>query len=123
MTRPPAPLTHIEGEERERDMSDWFEGGGSGSPVDVTALFDSEAAPLLLGIVTEGAMVSMGTTSDGGALAVTVTLDGKWRREYFRDSEALTVWLAQAGEAVQGQQRSTPASPGSRQRQRGSRTR
>jgi len=103
-------------------VSDWFSANGNGSPVDVVALFDSEAAGKLLGIVQAGALVSMGCTSDGGALGVTVTLDGRWRREYFRDSELLTDWLAGAADAVAGARvptRTTGASSGPRKRSRG----
>lgn len=81
-------------------MSDWFEGSGRGSPVDVQALFDSRAAELLWRIAESGALVSVGTTSDGGAVGVTVTLNGRWRREYFRDTEELVTWLEAACVAV-----------------------
>lgn len=78
----------------------WFDGGGSGTPVDVPALWDSAAAELVWRVVASGALVSIGTTSDGGACAVTVTLDGRWRREYFRDSDSLVLWLTDALAAV-----------------------
>jgi hypothetical protein len=108
----------------EVDMADdWFDGGTSGSPVDVAALFDSEAATWLMMTVQSGALVSMGTTSDGGALGVTVTLDGRWRREYFRESEPLTEWLRLAQAAVKDQSLTRPASSGQRSRQRGTRPR
>jgi hypothetical protein len=61
-------------------------------------------------MVGAGALVSMGTTSDGGALGVTVTVDGKWRREYFRDEDELLAWLAQAVAAVHSAKGSTPPS-------------
>jgi hypothetical protein len=99
-------------------MADWFDGGGAHSPVDIPAMFDSEAATILLGIVAAGALVSLGLTSDGGALGVTVTVDGRWRREYFRDSEELTVWLKEAEEAVATAARPSPASSAGRPRQR-----
>lgn len=92
------------------NVNDWFDAGGNGSTCDVVALFDSEAAGLLLGIVASGALVSMGTTSDGGAVAITITVDGRYRREYFRDSESLTDWLAGAAEPVRLAVESTRAS-------------
>lgn len=98
-------------------MSDWFESGGSGSPVDVGALLDSGVPGLLGDLVTLGALVSMGTTSDGGALGVTVTLDGRWRREYFRDAAELTDWLLGAKAAVESSGQ-TSASSGKRRRPR-----
>lgn len=78
----------------------WFESSGRGKPVDVPTIMDSDCPTILWEIVQAGAMISLGTTSDGGALGVTVTLDGKWRREYFRETEDLRDWLLQAHEAV-----------------------
>ncbi len=80
---------------------DWFDGGGSGSPLDVAALLDSigvqEAVHSML---SAGALVSFGCTSDRGALGITITVDGRWRREYFRDAEELRSWLGEALPAV-----------------------
>lgn len=81
-------------------MTDWFDVGGSGQPVDVPALFDGPSAEGVYALVQMGALVSLGTTSDGGALGVTVTVDGRWRREYFREAEELLGWLAEALPAV-----------------------
>lgn len=96
----------------------WFDEAGNGSPVDVPALFDSGANELVWQIVELGALVSIGRTSDGGALGVTVTLDGRWRREYFRDSDELVDWLARAKGAVEAEPPRPAASSG-----RGSRAR
>jgi len=104
-------------------VSDWFDGGGSGSPVDVGALLDSGVTDVLAGIVALGALVSIGTTSDGGALGITVTVDGRWRREYFRDAESALVWCGQAAEAVAAAIGSPRASSVPTQRKRGARGR
>lgn len=97
----------------------WFEEGGSGNPVDVEKLFDSGVPTLIAGIVSAGALVSIGRTSDGGALGITVTLDGRWRREYFRDSDEATDWLMGAHMAVLDEaSRTPPASSGRRPRSR-----
>ncbi len=80
---------------------DWFDKGGSGSPCDIPALLDCE--PVLEGLwsmLAAGALVSLGTTSDRGALGITVTVDGRWRREYFRSGDDLRDWLAEALPAV-----------------------
>ena len=77
-------------------MADWFDGNGSGEALDVAKLLDSEAGNGLHHLVGAGALVSMGLTSDGGALGVTVTVDGRWRREYFRNEEDLLAWIAEA---------------------------
>lgn len=79
-------------------------------------MFDSGAPALLAACVAMGALVSVGTTSDGGALGVTVTLDGRWRREYFRDTEALNDWLTEAALALGEMGASLPASSGPRTR-------
>jgi hypothetical protein len=92
-------------------MSDWFEGSGSGGLVDVPALFDSVASERLFAVVALGALVSVGLTRDGGALGITVTSDGRWRREYFRDPEAAAAWLDGAAAALGGNGHTTPVSP------------
>lgn len=79
---------------------DWFDGGGSGKSVDVAALLDSGALEALQEVVQLGALLGLGTTSDGGALGVTITVDGRWRREYFRDAAELVDWLSEALPAV-----------------------
>ena len=102
----------------ERDMG-FFDEGGTGNPVDVEALFDSGVPTLIASIVSAGALVSVGRTSDGGALGFTVTLDGQWRREYFRDADEATDWLMQAHTAVMEEAPRLAASSGSRRRTRG----
>src|ERR1700680_4834650 len=115
----------------------WFDEGGGGSPVDVAAMFDGKAWEMVTELVSAGALISVGLTSDGGALGLTVTVDGAWRREYFREATSLVLWLeeamgpgldgcrAQGGllrtawtdteheRALEGSQRSRNASPGS----------
>lgn len=96
----------------------WFKGSKTGSAVDVPALMDSAVPQVLWECVAAGAMVSIGTTRDGGALAVTVTLDGEWEREYFRESEAATEWLMEIHAALLEHIESRPASTGPRKRSR-----
>lgn len=98
---------------------DWFEGAGGGQPVDVAAVMDCDGWAGLLECVALGALVALGTTRDGGALGVTVTVDGRWRREYFRSGEDLTSWVAEAVPAVRSAVAgSQSASPVARPRQR-----
>jgi hypothetical protein len=96
----------------------WFDEDGNGSEVDVAALMDSGVPEVLWRIVTAGALVSIGRTSDGGALGITVTLDGRWKRSYFRDAEDATDWLLKAAEAVEQEADRSPASSASRKRSR-----
>jgi len=100
-------------------VSDWLDGGGQGSPVDVLALLDSEAWAELLGLVQVGALLSLGTTSDGGALGITLTVDGRWRRTYVRDADDLATLVAEAVPAVRAACEGRHASLVPRQRQRG----
>src|SRR5688572_20498934 len=71
-----------------------------GAAVDVEAMFDGPAADALWQCVTAGALVSVGTSRDGGALSVGVTCGGKLKREWFRDADELKDWLTRAAEAV-----------------------
>lgn len=103
---------------------DWFDHAGRGAPVDVGALFDSKVPVLLGELVQLGALVSVGTTSDGGACGITVTLDGRWRREYFREADEAGDWLAGAVEAVRSATSAqSSASSGTTSRRRRSRER
>lgn len=96
----------------------FFDEQGTGSAVDVDKLMDSGVPSLIWRIVSAGALVSIGRTSDGGALGITVTLDGRWRREYFRDSDEATDWLSRAAEAVEAESERPAAPAGSRRRSR-----
>lgn len=102
-------------------MGDWFDDGGSGQQVDVAAVFDGNSLPALLAVVQLGALVSLGTTSDGGALGVTVTVDGRWKRTYVRRGEELEDWLSEALPAVRAAVEATSASSAPRGRRRGAR--
>lgn len=104
-------------------MTDWLDEGASGSAVDVAVVMDSAASDLAWRIVAAGALLSFGRTSDGGALGVTVTIDGRWRREYFRDSEQLTDWLTGAADFAEAEAAREAASPARRNRSRGARAR
>lgn len=98
--------------------ADWFDGNGAGHAVDVAAVLDDLAIAGLQELVSLGALVSLGTTSDGGALGFTVTVDGRWRREYFRDAESLTTWIAEAVPAVREATGADSPSAAPRQRSR-----
>lgn len=81
--------------------SSWFEGSGNGGAVDVAELLDGLGAQGIRELVEAGALVSVGTTRDGGALALTVTVDGAWRRDYFRKQDEMLLWIAEALPAVE----------------------
>lgn len=75
--------------------------------VDAGALLRPAAGERVASIVQGGALVSIYRTRDGGALGVTVTLDGESEKEYFRDPDELLEWLTAVDEAVT----SAPAVP------------
>jgi len=81
-------------------VNDWFDGDRGNALVDVVGMMSEGADVNLFRCVQSGALVSIGMTRDGGAVSVTVTLDGKWRREYFHDSDQLTLWSESAADAV-----------------------
>lgn len=97
-------------------MADWFDGAGNGKQLDAVAILTSHPGEGIAALVQAGALVSLSLTSDGGALGVTVTVDGRWRREYFREEDELLAWLAEAIPAVQSARGSSapPASNGPR---------
>lgn len=96
--------------------------GKSGADVDVAALMDGLGWQGVRELVEAGALVGIALTSDGGALGVTVTVDGEWERDYFRDRDELLAWFAQAIPVVQelkGSRRPSSApDSGSRRRKR-----
>jgi hypothetical protein len=103
---------------RRRERMDWFDGNGQGSIVDVQAMLDGKSWDALMVIVQSGALLSISTTRDGGALGITLTVDGRYRREYFRDPEQLELWASEAVEPVVEAARSSRASAVQRTRRK-----
>lgn len=99
-------------------MPDWFDGGSSGTPLDVAKLLDGHGTDGVVALIAAGALVSLGTTSDGGALGLTVTVDGRFRREYFRHEDELVAWIAEAIPAVTAARASSLPAPGNGTRSR-----
>jgi len=65
--------------------------------VDCTeVLTDVHANRGIAELIDTGALVSFSLTSDGGALGITVTVDGDYRREYVRNLDELLAYLAEA---------------------------
>lgn len=81
-------------------MSSFFTATGNGAEVDAAEMLAGLGAQGITELVDAGALVSIGKTRDGGALGVTVTVDGEWRREYFRQQDEMLAWIAQALPAV-----------------------
>jgi hypothetical protein len=101
----------------------WFDGNGNGGAVDVAGLLDGLGSQGLRELVEAGALVSVGTTRDGGALALTVTVDGTWRRDYFRQQDEMLLWIAEALPAVEQLRGTSRPAAAPRERARPSRKR
>lgn len=97
-------------------MDDFFSAAKTGKVCDLEEVLDAGFTEYLRDAVRGGALVSVGTTRDGGACSVTVTHDGEFRREYFTQSEELHDFLKAAAEAVAGRGRSVSGSRGQRSR-------
>jgi hypothetical protein len=99
-------------------VSDWFDSSGVQGVLNVSEVMTEQVWDALIVLAEAGALVAFSTTSDGGALGVTVTCDGRWRREYFREPAELLDWLGGAVVAVRAAKASEPASavPASRRR-------
>lgn len=74
-------------------MGDWFDEGRSGAVLALPELFTGELVDALVRVLGTGALVSVSVSRDGGALGFTVTSDGRWRREWFRDGGEASEWL------------------------------
>jgi hypothetical protein len=96
---------------------DWFSDGSSANAVDVAQLLTAEVVDSITAVLATGALVSLGTSGDGGSLGCTVTSDGQWRREWFRDADEMGRFLLGAATYLQ----TAPAQPRQRNRQRGTR--
>lgn len=106
------PLTTTKG----RSVVPLLPGSRSRAQVDPAAFFDATAAEYIASLVAAGCLVSLYRTSDGGALGVSVTLDGEQEKDYFRLPEELADWLRQVDDAVTQLPESAPS--GKRPRKR-----
>lgn len=79
---------------------DFFSDGNHASVCDVSSFFDSSVPKLIGDLVSLGVLVSVGTTRDRGAVSITVTSDGRWRRDYFRSSDDAADWLGLAAASL-----------------------
>lgn len=84
-------------------------GGGPKSLVDLESLLDATSLELLRELVGLGALVSFGTSRDGGALSVHVRAGDIREREWFRVDVELHEWLQEGVEALRGDAGSGPS--------------
>jgi len=95
----------------------WTEGRGQkrGS-LDPVQLLDTGVVGQLTELLALGALVSFGMSRDGGSLSCTVTYEGEWDREWFRDCSELGAWLTEAVRAIDAQASARPPATGGSQR-------
>lgn len=74
--------------------------GSSPQAVDVENLLDATTLEYLQLLVASGALVSIGTSRDGGALSVHVKAGDVKNRDWFRSDEDLHEWLAEGCRAL-----------------------
>jgi hypothetical protein len=86
---------------------------GGGAAVRFGDVLGSAPLKRVAELVDMGALVSLSRSRDGGAVAVTVTWDGEWERQWFR-SEAdailqLDEWAGMVGDLSNGRESVPPA--------------
>lgn len=74
--------------------------GSSQAAVNVGDLLDATTLEYLQLLVGAGALVSIGTSKDGGALSVHIKLGDVKNREWFRYDDELHDWLADGCQAL-----------------------
>lgn len=83
--------------------------GKSKELVDVGALLSATTVEWLQELIEMGALVSLGTSRDGGALSCHVRCGDIKNREWFREAEDLEGWLKDGVEAVRQAVASAPS--------------
>ncbi len=73
-------------------MPAWNDSSSRGR-VNLDSLLDATTSEYLVSLIGLGALVSFGTSKDGGALSVHVRCGDVRNREWFRDAEELHDWL------------------------------
>ena len=101
-------------------------GAGAGSPsaaVSAGEVLAESAVQRVLELVDMGALVSVSRSRDGGAVALTVTWDGEWEREWFRDAATAQMRLDEWAGLIEDLSREVSASPAANQDARRRRSR
>lgn len=71
-----------------------------GGMVDVPGVLTASYLEAVQELVSLGALVSTGSTRDGGAISITVTYDGDWNRDYCRDEVGALDFLSECSADV-----------------------
>lgn len=86
-----------------------------GEACDLPGLWSAGVVDALTRVLAAGALVSSGMSRDGGALGVTVTHDGEFVRQWFREPDGLETWLNSAADVI-ASEAASPASTARRKR-------
>lgn len=86
-----------------------WDGSSTGGRVDLASLLDATTTEHLQALVALGALVSFGTSRDGGSLSVHVRCGEVKNREWFRIDTELHDWLAAGVAALDPQPPSAPS--------------
>lgn len=81
---------------------DWFKQRRTRDGIPVDEILDSTYLEFVRELVKAGAMISTGSTRDGGTLHLTVFYDGSNRREYVGCAEEVADFLGEALDAITG---------------------
>lgn len=94
-------------------------GDGSRGAVAVVSAGDvltGEVQARVLGLVDVGCLVSLSRSRDGGAVAITVTADGEWEREWFRSAADAVIKLDEWAGLLEDTRAGSPATSDQRPR-------
>jgi len=89
----------------------FLNGSRANAAVDVGTVLDASAWEYVVSIVTSGALVSLGRTRDGGAVSVTVTINGEYEREWCRQAEEASDFLREVEKFLAGEPLVPPSVP------------
>lgn len=73
-----------------------FKIGKGVQPLPFEEVLSASFLELLQELVSLGALISVGSARDKGAVSVTVTVGGEYDREWFRTEDELIDWLKEA---------------------------
>lgn len=79
-------------------MDDWFESGRGGALLPVHEMFTAGVVDAVIRLLEQGALVSVCVSRDGGAIGFTVTSDGRWSRQWFREPAQAEEWMTAGSE-------------------------
>lgn len=91
---------------------------GRGAVVPASDILSSENIERVHQLVDLGALVSLSRSRDGGAVSVTVTYDGEYEREWFREPAAATLQLDEWLGMIEDVARESPPAARAQRRRR-----